>query len=145
MTANKPDNTILISLLNAWAKDMSKDNYAKVRKELMEGNSFLMLPSGKNENDTEGWRKLAEVTKIPLASLYTVEGVKTLGAFTDSEAVSRWSNGKQVFCNSLRSQDVFEICEKNGIGRIIINSGSDNIFPLSYHTDDEIIPGGEVW
>jgi hypothetical protein len=145
MTANKPDNVILINLLNAWAKDMSKDNYSKVRRELMEGNSFLMIPSGKNENDAEGWRKLAEVTKIRLASVYTVDGVKTLGAFTDEEAVLRWSKGMRVFCNSLQSQDVFEICQKNGIKRIVINSGSDNIFPLSYYTDDEILPEEEVW
>jgi len=145
MTANKPDNTILISLLNAWAKDWSKDNYAKVRRELMEGNSFLMLPSGGNGNYTGGWRKLSELTKIRLASLYTVEGVKTLGAFTDEDAVLRWSKGKRVFCNSLQSQDVFEICQENGIKRIVINSGSDNIFPLSYYTDDEIQPEEEVW
>ena len=145
MTANKPDNTILISLLNAWAKDMSKDNYAKVRKELMEGSSFLMLPTDKGENVHQSWMKLPEVTKIRLASIYTAEGVKTLGAFTDGEAVLRWSKGKREFCNSLQSQDVFEICQKNGIKRIVINSGSDNIFPLSYYRDDEILPEEEVW
>jgi hypothetical protein len=116
-----------------------------VRKELTEGNSFLMLPSGENGSDTAGWMKLAEVTKIRLASLYTVEGVKTLAAFTDEEAVLRWSKGKRVFCNSLHSQDVFGICQNNGIKRIVINSGSDNIFPLSYYTDDEILPEEEVW
>jgi len=145
MIQNKPDNSRLIALLNTWSKDMSKNNYARVRAELLEGNSFLMIPSERSGSPTEGWRELPQPSKIRLASLYTVEGVKTLGAFTDAEAVLRWSKGKQVFCNSLSSRVVFEICETNGIKRIIINSDSDNIFPLSYHTEDEIRPGEEVW
>jgi hypothetical protein len=145
MSTDMPDNSRLIALLNAWAKDMSKENYAMVRKELIGGRPFLMLPSDKGENVGEGWRRSAEVTKIRLASLYTVEGVKTLGAFTDEEAVLRWSKGKQVLCNSLHSQDVFEICEKNGIKRLVINSGSDNIFPLSYYTDGETLPEEKGW
>jgi hypothetical protein len=145
MIQNKPDNSRLIALLNAWSKDMSKANYASVRTELMEGNSFLMLPSERSESPAEGWKELSQPSKIRLASLYTVADVRTLGAFTDAESVLRWSKGKQVFCNSLLSRVVFEICETNGIKRIIINSGSDNIFPLSYHTEDEIHPGEEVW
>jgi hypothetical protein len=46
---------------------MSKDNYVKVRKEVMDGRSFLMLPSDKGENADQGWMKLPEVTKIRLA------------------------------------------------------------------------------
>src|ERR1700691_792405 len=119
MIQNKPDNSRLIALLNAWSKDMSKSNYASVRTELMEGNSFLMLPSERNESPAEERKELSQPSKIRLASLYTVEGVKTLGAFTDAESVLRWSKGKQVFCNSLLSRVVFEICETNGIKRII--------------------------
>jgi hypothetical protein len=145
MSLGTPDNMKLIALLNAWAKDMSKDNYVRVRKELMEGDSFLMLPSGKSENPSEGWREIPQATKIQLASVYTVKGVKTLGAFTDAESVLRWSKGKRFFCSSLRAQVVFEICEKNGIKRIIINSGSDNIYPLSYHNEDEILSDEELW
>jgi hypothetical protein len=113
MIQNKPDNSKLIALLNAWSEHMSKNNYTKVKTELMEGNSFLMLPSERSESSAEGWRELPQPSKVRLASLYTVKGVKTLGAFTDAEAVLRWSKGKQVFCNSLLSRVVFEICETN--------------------------------
>ncbi len=78
---NQPDNTILVSLLNAWAKDMSKDNYARVRKELMDGNSFLMLPSGKKGPISAGWNTTIETARIQLSSLYTIDAIKVLGAY----------------------------------------------------------------
>jgi len=145
-TINQPDNTTLISLLNEWGKDMSKDNYIKVRKELMEGNSFLMLPApGKNEAISEKWNTSSEASRIQLSSLYKIDGIKVLGSFTDPDSVLRWSKGKQIHCTSLRSQAVLEICERNGIKRIVINSGSDNIFPLSYYLEDEIQKNEEYW
>ena len=70
---HQPDNTILISLLNEWAKDMSKNNYIKVRRELIDGNSFLMLPApGKNEAISEKWDTSSEASRIHLSSLYTI-------------------------------------------------------------------------
>jgi len=145
-TTNQPDNTTLISLLNEWGKDMSKDNYIKVRNELMEGNSFLMLPApGKNKAIPEKWHASSEASRIQLSSLYTIDGIKVLGAFTDPDSVLRWSKGKKVQCTSLRSQAVLEICERNGIKRVVINSGSDNIFPLSYYLEDEIQKNEEYW
>ena len=142
---NQPDNTKLISLLNTWAKDMSKDNYVRVRKELMEGNSFLMLPSGESGKISAGWNTNTEATRIQLSSLYTIDGIKVLGAFTDPDSILRWSKGKQVHCNSLRSQTVLEICERNGIKKIVINSGSNNIFPLSYYSGGEIQKDEKYW
>ena len=143
---NQPDNTMLISLLNEWAKDISKDNYIKVRREMMDGNPFLMLPApGKNEAISEKWNTYSETSRIQLTSLYTLDGVKVLGAFTDPDSVLRWSKGKQVHCTSLRSQAVLEICERNGIKRVVINSGSNNIFPLSYYLEDEIQNDEEYW
>jgi len=70
-TIHQPDNTILISLLNEWAKDMSEDNYIKVRRELIDGNSFLLLPApGKNEAISEKWDTSSEASGIHLSSLY---------------------------------------------------------------------------
>lgn len=124
---------------------MSKDNYVKVRKELMDGNAFLMLTTGKNEAIPEGWNSYSEPSCIKLGSVYTVDGIRVLGVFTDSDSVLRWSKGKQVHCTSLRSQAVFEICERNGIKRIVINSGSDNIFPMSYYLEGEVPKDEKYW
>jgi hypothetical protein len=142
---NQPDNTNLISLLDAWARNMSKGNYIKVRKELMNGNSFLMLPSSNRGSFSTDWHATTATTPIQLGSVYTIDGVKVLGAFTDSDSVLRWSKGKQVNCNSLLSQTILKICEQNGIKRIVINSGSNNIFPLSYYLEDEIQKAEEYW
>ena len=112
----------------------------------MEGNSFLMLPApGKNEAISEKWNTSSEASRIQLSSLYKIDGIKVLGSFTDPDSVLRWSKGKQIHCTSLRSQAVLEICERNGIKRIVINSGSDNIFSLSYYLEDEIQKNEEYW
>jgi hypothetical protein len=66
----EPDNTTLIALLNRWSADMSKENYAKVRKELIEGSSFLMLPSGNMETDSGEWTALSKPSTLKLGSLW---------------------------------------------------------------------------
>jgi len=81
---------------------MSKANYVKVRKELMDGNAFLILPTVKNDAVSEGWNTYSEASRIQLSSLYTIDGIKVLAAFTDPDSVLRWSKGKLVFslfCN----------------------------------------------
>jgi hypothetical protein len=142
---NKPDNQRLIHLLNAWAQDRSRETYTAVRNELQEGNSFLMLPSAKGQAMVAGWHTTTEPTKLGLASLYTIDGIKVLGAFTDPDSVLRWSKGKVTWCSSLQSQAVLELCERNAIKKIIINGGSENVFPLSYYFNDELGQDQEYW
>lgn len=142
---NPPDNRHLIQLLDVWSKNRSKETYAAVRTELQEGNSFLMLPSGENSSTHTGWNRTTQKTKLQLASIYTIDGVKMLGAFTDADAVLRWSKGKPIPCVSMTSKAVLQLCEKNGFRKIIINSGSDNVYPLSYLLNDEFEKGVTYW
>ena len=144
-SSQSPSNIRLIQFLDAWAKDKSKETYAAVRTELQQGHSFLMLPSGEQPATGPGWQRTAKTTRLQPASIYTIENKKVLGAFTDPDAVLRWSKGKLTPCVSLESQAVMEICEKNGIQKIIINSGSENVYPLSFVLNDEIEEGEVYW
>jgi hypothetical protein len=133
-----PDNTKLISLLNAWSQKISKKTFAAVRTELMKGNSFLMLPSGATDVQGPGWHTYEKSPRLELRSVYTMDGIQVLGAFTDIESLLRWSNGRAMNYTSLRSQEVLDICVRYGFKRVVINSGSDNIYPLSYYTTEEM-------
>lgn len=128
---SRPDNTRLLELLDVyWKADGKGKTYENVVLELMKGNSFLMLP-GQSElgEKTEGWVTTKEVTALNLASLYTLDGLKVLAAFTDEKALMDWSK-KALPYTSMRSQAVLELCEANGITRIVINNNSPNTFVL---------------
>ncbi|HEY4063188.1 MAG TPA: SseB family protein [Puia sp.] len=128
---SKPDNSKLLQLLDIyWKADGKGDTYENVVLELMNGNSFLMLP-GKNEfNAGSGrWITTEEKKTIQLASIYTMDGLKALAAFTDEKALLDWAK-KPYSYTSMQSQAILQLCEANGISRIVINNNSSNMFVL---------------
>jgi hypothetical protein len=134
---NGPDNTKLLQLLDIYWKADGKDStYEKVVLELMKGNSFLLLP-GPNEfgKQTGGWMTTKEAMTMKLSSLYTLDGLKVLAAFTDEKALLDWSKRPCPY-TSIRSQDVLNLCEANGIVRIVINNNSSNAFVLEKARQD---------
>jgi len=130
-TPDGPDNSKLLILLDLYWKADGKDNtYKNVVLELMNGNSFLILP-GQNEFSqlSAGWKTTEEATTMKLSSLYMLDGLKVLAAFTDENALLDWSR-KPCAYTSMRSQDVLKLCEANGIARIVINNNTHNMFVL---------------
>ena len=133
----EPDNSKLLQLLEAfWKADGTGDTYENVVLELMNGTSFLMLPD-ENEFDKVpgGWQTTKEAKTIKLSSLYTLDGLKVLAAFTDQKALLDWSK-KPCTYTSMRSQDVLKLCDANGISRIVINNNSSNTFVLEKDRSD---------
>lgn len=129
--SNEPDNSRLLQLLDIYWKAGGKgDTYENVVVELMNGNCFLMLP-GQNEINKGfgGWMTTKEAKTIKLSSLYTLDGLKVLAAFTDEKALLDWAKQACQF-TSIRSRDVLKMCEANNITRIIINNNSSNMFVL---------------
>jgi len=120
------DNTKLISLLDNWGKSPSSKNFEKVMYELLNGNSFLMLPSVKQYPTGFTWTTSTNET-LDLTCIFEVDGIKILGAFTDEEAITNWTKNPQPYI-ALKSKDVLELCEMNNIYKIVINSDSPNIF-----------------
>ena len=129
-TDNKnPDNTKLLFLLKNYSENRSKENYIAVMEELMNGDSYLLRPSDNQHAETSDWHTLEKGATIGLTSLYNVDGLKVLGAFTDENALTQWSK-KLTRYTALRAKDVLKICEENKFDRIVINSDQENMFVL---------------
>lgn len=125
-----PDNSKLFKLLEVYQKQNGKgDSYKNVVLELMNGNSFLLLPS---QNDNEGsgaWTTAEKDTTLKLTSVYNLDGLKVLGAFTDEISLLAWAK-KPTQYTALSSKDVLKLCEEQLIERIVVNSDLPTMFVL---------------
>jgi hypothetical protein len=128
-------NSKLSILLDTYQKQQGKgDTYKDVILELLNGDSLLLLPSANDgsenkETDTDG-----ESKTLKLSSVFNVDGVKVLGAFTDEQALFIWAK-QPVPYKMLESKDVLQLCEETAIGRIVINSGLPTMFVLEQNRD----------
>lgn len=124
-----PDNSRLLELINIFWKENERENsYKNVVLELMNGNSFLMLPTENDSvHETNDWATTQQGATVNLASVINLDGLKVLGAFTDEQAMLSWTKRPNEY-TSMRSQDVLKICEENNINRIVINSDQPNMF-----------------
>ena len=129
-TKTQPDNTRLFKLLEIYQQKNGKgDSYKNVVLELMNGNSYLLLPS---ENDNEGpatWTTTAEDTTLKLTCVYNLDGLKVLAAFTDEASLVTWTK-KPVQYTALPSKEILKLCEEQLIERIVINSDLPTMFVL---------------
>jgi hypothetical protein len=125
-----PDNTKLIFYINNWWENRSDKNYKIVVDEILNGNSYLLLPTINDPTSTNtDWQIADADTTLNLTSCFNLDGLKVLGAFTDEKALVAWAK-KPTHYTSLKSDAVISICEQNNIGRVVINSGSPNMFVL---------------
>jgi len=116
-----PDNTKLFELLNEYSKNNKYDNYKKVVEELTEGNSYLLLPSNKDYGGKyKSWTPSVEGQKIDLG-IYFVDGLKAIAAFSSEDALFTWKKKVTKYI-SLPSKTIIEICEANGIDRIVVDN-----------------------
>ncbi|WP_296151033.1 SseB family protein [uncultured Flavobacterium sp.] len=130
-----PNNVRLINLLDTFRqKNGAENSYAHVVMELLQGNSFLLLPSV-NEDKSEGWKTIEKEQSLKITSIFDMDGMKVLGAFTDDEALLDWAKRETQY-TALPSKDVLDMCEANGISCIIINSGQPNMFVLERNREN---------
>lgn len=126
---DKPDNTQLLFLLDKYKKENGAgDTYKNVVLELMNGNSFLMLPT-QNDTNPDKWITAEKDTTLKLTSVVILDGLKVLGAFTDEQALLAWTKSPSQY-TAMRSNDVLKFVQDNGIDRIVINSDQPNMFVL---------------
>src|SRR6185437_5462059 len=128
----RPDNTRLIFLINNWSEHRSDENYKLVVEELLQGNSFLILPS-LNSDDQKvvigDWQAAEKDTPLKLTSVFNLDGLKVLGAFTDEKSLLFWAK-KVTTYTALDSKAALDLCQKINIDRVVINSDSNNMFIL---------------
>lgn len=126
---NTPNNNRLLLLLSVYESQQgSQESYMGVLSELLNGNSYLLLPTV-NKDKTEGWKNIEKDDSLQITSVFDMEGLKVLGAFTDEMALLKWADRETQY-TAIPSKDVLDMCENNGIGRIVINSGQSNMFVL---------------
>lgn len=117
-------------LLDTYQKQNGKgDTYKDVILELLNGNSLLLLPSSNDGSENKDQHTDGESKTLKLSSVFNVDGVKVLGAFTDEQALFSWAK-QPVPYKMLESKDVLQLCEETAIGRIVINSGLPTMFVL---------------
>lgn len=131
-----PDNSRLFELLNIYQKlNGQGDSYKNVVLELMNGNSFLILPSQNDNQNPEGWTTLEKEKTLNLTCIFHLDGLKVLGAFTDENALLSWAKQPTEY-TAVSSKDVMKLCEENLIERIVINSDLPTMFVLERNTEN---------
>ncbi|MEO8886801.1 MAG: SseB family protein [Mucilaginibacter sp.] len=121
------DNEKLTLLLNKWAKTPSVTTYEMVMKEIVNGNSYLLLPTVDDGGIPRYWTISNENTTLKLTTVDERDGLKTLWAFSDEGALSKWAEEKTPYA-VLGTKSVLTICENENIEQIVININSPNVF-----------------
>lgn len=128
--STNPENSRLFELLDIYQKQGGNgDSYKNVVLELMNGNSFLLLPSENDNENSDIWTTAKKDITLKLTCVFNFDGLKVLGAFTDENALLSWAKKTTQFTR-LSSQDVLKLCEENLIERIVINSDLPTMFVL---------------
>jgi hypothetical protein len=131
----RPENTKLNYLLNIWGDNHSNENFNEVLKEILEGNCYLLIPSINDNPGTGDWTTAEIGTTLKLTSVFNLDGLQVLGAFSDESSMLKWAK-KETGYTSLRTQDIIEFCKQHKIDRIVINSGQKNIFVLERNREN---------
>lgn len=130
-----PDNTRLTYLLDIYGQYPSNDNYRAVLDEITDGNSFLLLPSVNDTDNSISWKTAEVGTTLNLSSVFNLDGLNVLGAFSDEIALVKWAERETQY-TAIKTQDLIDICKQNNIDRIVINSDQKNMFVLERNREN---------
>ena len=134
-TKKKEDNTDprvdqrLETILMEYNKNQSTELYAKIANELMSGEYNLFIPTV-NEGANQGqWKTISEGATLKLKSVFNLDGLKVLGAFSTEQNLNKWIKEKSDY-TVMNSRDVLSFCQSNGIDRIVIDSKMPSMFVI---------------
>ena len=123
----------LSDLLDIYEKQKgAADSYKDVIMELLNGDSLLYLPSPPDSSENQ--ESAAESRTLRLSSVFNIDGINVLGAFSSENALFTWAK-QPVPYKMLESRDVIKLCEETSIGRIVINSGLPTMFVLEKNVE----------
>lgn len=129
-----PENTKLNYLLDIWGENPSNENYEEVMNEILNGDCFLLLPSV-NESESGVWKTAEENTMLNLTSVFNLDGLKVLGAFSNEKALVEWAKQPTQY-TAIPTATVIEMCREQAIDRIVINSDQKNMFVLERNREN---------
>jgi hypothetical protein len=139
MSHNTPDNldnTRLLDLIHAYTEQQSEKTYAAVIDELMEGNAYLLMPSVGSSHPKQQWRNMDEGESLDLTSVFNVDGLNVLGAFTSEETLLEWAQ-KETNYSAMPAREIIDLCMSNNIQRIVIDSDQPTMFVMQRNTSVE--------
>ena len=110
----------MLELIEQYIADKEYESYKKVVLELGSGNAYLLLPS---DNEWGGkfqvWTSSPPGLKMKLGTSF-IDGLKATVAFTSEHALFEWAK-KPVKYVAMRSPAVLDLCEANGIDRVVVD------------------------
>lgn len=124
-----PDNSVLLQLIQAYHQNETPENYKKVIEELYGSRAFLVVPTGKNQEYSNEWKKSKGGDVIDFATVYNMDGLLVLGVFTSEATLSRWITEEMGYIG-LPSKTVMEIAQQHNFGRVVIDSDQETMFVL---------------
>lgn len=128
-TPDPRDNNSLETILINYNQSNNNEQYGKIASQLMNGDFNLFLPSindGKSENN---WKAIREGSNLKLKSVFNLDGLIVLGAFSNEKNLLNWINEESEY-TVMNSKDVLNFCQTNGIDRIVIDSKQPSMFVL---------------
>ena len=135
-SAKNPDNTRLIYLLDVFSQNASDKNYSLVVSEILNGSSYFLYPTTNNgKQEGRGWETIEKGQTLAFTSVFDLDGMKVLGAFTDEKALFNWAK-KPTRYVALPTNILEDICKQVGVVRIVINSGQKNMFVLQRNNEN---------
>ncbi len=127
------DNSILINLLETFNKSRTREKYTHIIDVLNHGEVYLLLPAVHDNSGSGQWKTLSPGDQLKLNTVYNMDGIKVLAAFTSEEAIITWA--KQIIqYYAMDSKDVLKICEDYGIDRLIIDNSLPTMFVMERQT-----------
>lgn len=129
-----PDNTKLLYYLDNYAKNPTDENDSIIFQELMHGNCFLLMSSVNDSDSYTGWKTLEKGSTLKLTSVYDIDGLQVLGAFTDETSLYKWAKQPAHYV-AMTAKDVLEFCQQHNIGRLVINSDQPNMYVLERNSN----------
>jgi benzoyl-CoA reductase/2-hydroxyglutaryl-CoA dehydratase subunit BcrC/BadD/HgdB len=126
MIEENTENSKLLSLINEWKEaNGSGKTYENVILELLNSDSTLFVQTLDEINETATFIS-DDNTKVKL-KIYTINGKKYVGAFTDLDLLSKWVKVPTNY-TKFPSKILLKMVEENGFDGIVINTNYENMF-----------------
>jgi len=123
------DNKLPQDLQDYHRTTNNSQGYNQIVQKLIDGEYVLFLPTQNDGKADNQWKTLAQGSELKLKSVFNLDGLKVLAAFSSELALSEWSQNPSTF-SAMSSDDLLSLCESNGIDRIVIDSKLPTMFVL---------------
>ena len=134
-TEKRPDNNFLVKAILDYNLSKNDKEYKKAIDIINSDNCMIFVPSINDQNTDKEWHTLKKDTDIKLTSVFDIEGLKVIGAFTSPETLLKWTQKESEYIAML-GKDFLKFCEDNHVDRIVIDSDQPTMFFMERNRED---------